>query len=467
MALRRRVLSGALKSTEVLEAEQKRVDLLEAFRVNNLPKEPFCEAARAVPCPDFWSLPEAKNWSGSNFAMDNSLRATCWMCFGMTLGGTTVRAFEPSDLFLIQKGPTVLKPQFELRETFNDNVTFREKNQIADFITVVSPGLGFQVGSKEFNFLDLTYFYDRVIYADTSELSTDQHRFAMLSHWQKSRLTLDGNDRIEFLSSPIGGGISLAGQRVDRTTFADQYRLGYDFSEKTGLYLQARHDTTDYEKGVGLYDQTTLMGTVGFQYKALSRTYFFGELYYGRTEADANFVTTFIYPTANFIGMFLGAHGDFTEHLSGSAKIGYEHRFYSDDTEPLDAPVVEIRLEERFSEKTFLSAAYTRLQYESVQFVKQPYVTDSISADLLQQIGNDGRFRGQLNAAYISSAFDANGREDNMFIAGLTLTYDIKLWMRAFGSYNFEVLDTNETGQKQGVVNYTVNRITVGLKLGY
>jgi hypothetical protein len=397
------------------------------------------------------------------------LRANCVWSFGIASASVAAFAIDPSSLLLIQKGPAVLKPQFQVNETFNDNVTYRQDDRQSDLVSTVSPGLALQLGTKEYNFIELTYFFDWVKYADHSELDTTQNRISLLSHFAKSRLSLDGNDDIEFLSSPLGGGISLSGQRVDRTSFYDRYRLSYDYSEKTGLYVQGMHNAADYEDDLALYDQRTLTGTLGFQYKAFSRAFFFGEAYFGQTDTERNLAVLTPYPTADFAGIFVGAHGDFTEHLSGSAKAGYEHRYYSDGGDSLDAPVVEITLDERFTEKTMLSLSYTRQENESVQFVRSPYTTDIISAHLRQEIGNENRMHADLVGSYVSADYEGNPafgllqRHDDFLNAGLTFSYDIKLWFRAFGSYNFEYFESNAAG----ILDYVVNRFTVGLQLGY
>lgn len=378
-------------------------------------------------------------------------------------------ALEPADLFLIQKGNFALKPQFDNTLTYDDNITYQEDNPDSDFRAIISPGFTLQWGSRTFNYIDFTYFYDRVQYFDATELNANQHRAALVSRIEKSRFLLEGRDEFSQLSSPLGGGISIGGIQVERNTWLDQYRLTYDFSDKTALYGEMLHSTTDYETGVRLYDSMTLMPTLGFEYKAFSRTSFFGEVYYGMTKSDRNADNMPEYPTADFVGGFIGARGNFTEQLTGMVKAGYEYRWYRQDDGDLSAPVVEVSLTERFTDKTALSLTYSRRQRESVQFVRSAYTSDTVSANLTQQIGNDGRFRGDLFATYMSADYEENAastignRHDHLIATGLTLTYDIKLWMRAFGRYDFEYLNSNTPA----VVEYTVNRITLGFELGF
>ena len=72
-----------------------------------------------------------------------------------------------------------------------------------------------------------------------------------------------------------------------------------------------------------------------------------------------------------------------------------------------------------------------------------------------------------LRAGYNISSFESTGltgsRVDNLLNASLTISYDIKLWMRAFGMYSFEHLDSNV----QSIVDYNANRVMLGLQIGY
>lgn len=373
-------------------------------------------------------------------------------------------------MLLIQKGPMALKPQLELSQTFNDNITYREDDTESDFITTVSPGISLQLGSRTFNYIDFTYFFDRVQYWENESFSANQHRADLALRFEKSRFLLEGLDEFKNLSSPLGGGISVSGIEVERFQFLDLYKLTYDLSQKTALYFEAFHARTDYDTDLALYDSFTLTGTLGFEYKAFSRTSFFGEAYYGMTENEINRETMADYPTARFVGAFIGARGAFTEKLFGSVKAGYEYRTYSGDGGSSGAPVVAVSLTERFSEHSILTLTYARSQQESAQFVGSGYVRDSVVLDYLQHISDEGRLRGNLVLGYTSADYESNraatqngSRQDHLLTAGLTITYDIKLWLRAFGSYNFEFLKSD--GLR--IQDYTVNRVTLGMQLGY
>lgn len=389
----------------------------------------------------------------------------------MAIAGSTSLGLDPSNLLLYNKGPLVLKPQFSVSETYNDNIFYAPTDTESDFITTFSPGIQAQLGSKDYNYVNLSYTYDRLQYAQNSEQSANQHRIALGSYFQHSRLTLSGRDEIEFLSTPLGGGISIGGGKVDRRTWVDEYRLDYDLSEKTSPYVEFLHSDTDFESGVALYDSSTYQGTLGFGYRAFSQTTIFGELYYGHTQNEANPVPgpqLAPYPGTDYIGGFLGVRGNFTEKMTGTVKAGYESRSYDTGADSSGLPVVEMSLTEQFTEKTILTVSYSRRQRESVQIARTAYTSQVISANLLQHIGNEGRFRANLKAAYLMADYEPSpayspDRKDNIINAGIDFSYDIKIWMRAFLGYDFEHLDSTTVR----VFEYDVNRVTAGLSFGY
>jgi hypothetical protein len=43
---------------------------------------------------------------------------------------------------------------------------------------------------------------------------------------------------------------------IKRTLFFDNYRIGYDFSDKTDFYALINHSTYNYEEHTPYYDQT-------------------------------------------------------------------------------------------------------------------------------------------------------------------------------------------------------------------
>jgi hypothetical protein len=373
---------------------------------------------------------------------------------------------EASDVLFFSKGPVSLRPQLSVNETFNDNIFYNNEGKESDFVTTTAPGLVLQVGTEDYNYFKLGYTFEHLNYIDHSELDADQHHFLINDHFEKNRIEIKGNDSIEFLSSVLGGGIQLNELKVDRLVYADHYRLDYRLTEKTGVYGEIHNDITDFDEDVPLFDSNTLMGTGGFKYQALPHTAFFGEIYYGQTATPPN-THTVKPPHAEFIGGFLGAEGDFTEKLKGVVKAGYEDREFSQPGLGQGYPVVDVSLTERFTENMALSLAYARHQYVSVQFAAVGYTSDSVTLQWLQTIGNDNRLHLNAKLGYNGLDYQPNPsfshRSDTLINGDIQLTYDFKAWLRGTLAYNYERLRSDYPL----IFDYDVNRVTLGVSVGY
>src|SRR5690349_2018420 len=84
-------------------------------------------------------------------------------------------ALEPEDVLFFKTGPLTIRPQLALAEQYNDNLFYQPRNQVEDFISIISPGLKLQLGRPEHNFMSFGYTLDQLIYAENSDLNAPQH----------------------------------------------------------------------------------------------------------------------------------------------------------------------------------------------------------------------------------------------------------------------------------------------------
>jgi len=386
---------------------------------------------------------------------------------GITLGGAA-KAMDASDLLVYDIGPLTLRPLFDLSETYNDNVLFGGKNLVSDFVTTVTPGIKLQLGQGGGNLISASYLHDEIIYAQENQLSAGQDHFVTGVRYLGNRLSIDGRDQIDSLSTLLGGGYSsVAGVLVDRLTISDRYNVGYEITEKTKAYLAGNFSMTDWGKnGTTLFDSTSFGGTAGFMFKALSKTSFFGEVYYGETVLDANDARK-DRPQADFIGGFIGARGDFTDRLTGSAKAGYETRTFG--IQDTGAPVVEMDISFHRNDRSVLTLSYQRSQEVSMDLTPNVYTADLATFSFSQSIGAADKLRAQLSLSYGMNSFDPSKtypiRNDVYYRAGTVLTYNYKPWLATYVSYEF-----NHFGSDLPVLLdyvYDQNRLTVGMKVGF
>jgi hypothetical protein len=359
----------------------------------------------------------------------------------------------------------------DVTERYDSNISYRSNDPVSDFITTLSPGMNLYLGKPELNFISLTYVLDSLIYADNNALNGNNHTISLQSQVQGSRISLTGRDRIQLFSNRILGAElnSLQGQRlIDYNTYSDIYRITYAISEKTSVYLEGGYDAIDY-KGAGaqgLLDYNNLIGTAGFGYLGFPKTIFFGEIYYGQTATDPNSPSVPKYPHSEFLGGFVGTRGFFTERLSGTVKLGYEVREFSDGTSTPGGIVVAVALDHKFTEKRTASLNYVRRSNVSVQSGNTAYILDAVTAQLQQKIGTTGKWISRFGISY--SAYDYLGnvfanRQDSLYVITANLDYLIQPWLTVGLNYEFDKFESTSTD----VPDYDVHRVTLRLAVGY
>jgi hypothetical protein len=404
-----------------------------------------------------------------------------WLTAGAATFASTaaVGALEASDWLVFSKGPVSLRPQFELVEQFTDNVYYLDRGRIADFVTIISPGVRIVAGQdmpKENHFI-LNYNLDELLYIKESQLDGTQHRASTDIRYAWSRLSIEGADRVEFLSSALGGGFSQSTRRpVDRFFVSDLYRADYSVGPRTGVYVEAQHGMVDYERGLQLFDSRKIQGTGGFEYLFSRDTRFFGEVYYGVTELDDN--GSGLKPVGtSFVGGFVGARGQFTEKLTGRVKGGYEvSTFSGGSTAGLDrsagqAPVVEANISYLFTDRSSISFTYNRRQQVSVQFRRSSYSADQVSLGASEVLGSSGRLRLTQSISYQNLDFDpfeitpgaVVRRSDSSWNFDLGASWFFQTWLSTRLGYSHE----RYSSDLPSVIDYTLNRVTLSLAIGY
>jgi hypothetical protein len=397
----------------------------------------------------------------------------------LVLSGTggRVEALEAHDLLVFSRDPISIRPQLTVAHTYNDNIFSRSVQPEADLITTLSPGVNFRVGQEARNHLLLSYTFNQHLYLDRTDLNAQEHLISLRTRLQTDKLIFTGNDRIQFLSSPLAGGAVLEDDQeierpilvqertIDRSTFFDVHNLTYILSPRTGVYVQGLHSTVDYESGVNLSDYRTLLGTVGFLLNPLAKTSFFGEAFLGGNETDPN-LPGLASAESIFYGGTIGARGQFTPKLSGLVRAGYQLREFSGSEESAGSPIVNLNANYQFSPKTGVALSYSRRQDVSVQFVRQSFTADVLSAQLSQQLGASRKWTAGVGGSfgmyeYGATAF-APQRGYDVYSGYFNLAYRIQVWLTANLGYNFTLVR-----YQAGLGDYDVNRVSLRLTAGY
>jgi len=397
----------------------------------------------------------------------------------LAVSGPAQAALDPSDILAYSAGPVVIRPHLRLAEQYSDNIYYSRPLK-SDFITILQPGLEGELGRPESQVhVTLNYQLTSLNYASSSRDNSLDHSLNLQSRIVRGllapgtpRLVLEGEDAVQFASSIYGGqasfiqgGAALAG-KVERQSYQLEHRLNYNLSEKTGVYGRGTYNATDFEKNSYYLDVGWLRGTAGFQYKGLSKTWFFGEVYYGQSSSHPNLPIP-KGPHAESIGGFLGARGAFTAKLGGSVKAGYESVAYGDGSEGVSSPVVEASLDWRPAERTTAVLSYSRHSRLSVQTTKTLLTTDMVNVELRQALGTASRAAVTVGGSVGFSDYGASSywqdRTDTFFRTHAEFSYRLRLWLTAAAGYEFEMLSSSD----KRLIDYQINRVTLSVNVGY
>jgi hypothetical protein len=403
---------------------------------------------------------------------------------GAAMMAAPAEAFQPSDALSFSTGPVTLRPQVVLAERFDDNILFRRDgpDKKSDFITTLSPTITLMLGHKTSanpwvdnaegspNYLTVSYTLDDNVYGKNDTLNYEDHTFDLSSQYVTDRIYVMGWDRIQFLNGVVGAYENL-GYRTTRMASYDNYKFGYNLTDKTSVYVVGNNNATDYEKGTPLLDVNSWRGTLGFMWRALPKTSFFGEGFYGQTAQNPNTDTMLKGPHLSSIGGFLGMTRTIETKLMGTIKVGVEDRSFAGGTASSVTPVVDGSLNYRFTEKTALELKYTRASNVSIQQVNLSYTSDTIGLNVYQKLTPSGKLRADAGVNCRVSGYEStdyyNNRSDMWASFNAGLTYYLRAWMTTSLSYQYEQFSIDYAQQYANIIDYSANRVTLRLAIGY
>ena len=368
--------------------------------------------------------------------------------------------------------------------------------RVADLIGTVSPGVSFQVGSEEENYLNLQYQSDNTRYFDLGVSPAPMHRIQVAGKYDnQSRLRMEGTHSTEFVSSFMGGWVNLGRTLVDRWTHTTTGRVTYDSSDKTDLYVSGSRNYINYD-GVNLYGNDGWRANVGASYKPTERISVFVEGGYGLTDFIRGTSALEFIPTSHVYGGFVGVRGQFTERLEGTIGGGYEIRNFPDiPGASFSIPAANISVSYAFRETTKFSLAYTRRTDNAAQIARQGVTYDTTSLNVQQILGTTGTWMATAGVSYQGGAFDSltgfgaaydpiagttlrslslrtvdYKRDDSMLSLSGGISYMPRRWLRFGLNYSYENYSINyaDAGLKDVFLpTYDAHRVMVGVQIGY
>ncbi len=367
-----------------------------------------------------------------------------------------------------------------------------QSDVVSDVVWILSPGLELQYGRNPENSITASVFFDQLLYTEYSDFNSQQERVNLGGRLEFGRFTFKGDSSLQWLDTILGGSTAVVQRTpIRRFVWLDNYRLTYDATMKTDVYLGVDHNVTQYLQPVNLYDTGTARGILGATYKVTERIGVFTEFEGGHTSVEKNLQSQANPTPSNVYGGFVGARGNFTSRLDGSVKVGYETRQFPDviQSTASSSPAVGVALNYTQTVRRYFSLTYDRRVGVSSQVADQSYIFDSIFFSVTQGIGTSGRWIAQLRGGLtlgnysdyytLTTNFSPpparflinNARNEQTYNVTLALMYQPNAWLTTTAAYNFEKYSATfpdpVTSLIIGLNDYNVNRFTLQVSIGY
>jgi hypothetical protein len=390
-----------------------------------------------------------------------------------------------------------------LRGFYDDNYATRnshlvnpatgEKLKRDSFGIEFSPSFGLNLVLQQ-TYINLSYIYGLKWYEDRETDTVDQsHQFnARLSHAFSDRFKIDLSDSFVIAQEPAvlepSGATSIPlrseGDNMRNTAEA---KFTAELTRQIGVMASYGNNLYDYdEEGPGTRSavldrmehmitvnllwnvRPTTVGVLGYQYQIVDYT--------SDDSLDGTPGSAFVDPSirnnrTHYI--YVGADHTFNPALMGSVRLGGTFRDYNNATGNMDdstaAPYADasltwtynpgsqlqvgIRHAYNATDVAFVGGTEPTMDQESTTVYAS--VTHRITAKLT------GKLLGQAQFSEFQGGF-ADGSNDNYFLLGANLSYQLNPWLAAEAGYNFDRLDSDLDGR-----SFSRNRVYIGVRAAY
>ena len=415
------------------------------------------------------------------------------------------KALEPDDLLFHRIGNVSLRPNFQISETYNDNIFFRENEKEKDWISAVSGGAVVLLGKPEESSLLAGYEYTHNFFRDHSDQNSSVHGASLAGNIAGGRVTLIPDILFNRSASPLSGyqrfrynPITGALQPLDELLVETSYWNGtvkakVDISRKTFTITEGRYNSRKYGYSANFSGNLTVSDVnlpvsdyknirfrqgFGFQIRpkvSLSAHGFFGNLTINRSSRPDD--------ERRYLGGGLSAEGEFTDRLTGEVDFSIERGSIAgwlDRGSPIPSetyvrPVVAMSLKYRIGKDIFPQLDYIRKTLVGNQVDGSPGVSNQFGLSVLKPFGRRKNWlvRASGNMEFVdwkSGSHEGDSAEN--LNAALTVQYRIQEWLHSSLLYSWQSFSYDRGGffwedRRPGVVDYGVNTITWIVRAGY
>lgn len=318
--------------------------------------------------------------------------------------------------------------------SYNDNVFLAPDDGSAaeDEIFVVTPGLELTFGKNSLLRGTVSVYEDFVSYSDNSQFNEELAHFVFKSVYEGAKLKVDANASFHERYQNSRDAL-LTNDLVRFDTYAAGAKGELSVSQKSKIGAGFQYDSTDY-KTTGFVDRENYTVPLDYYFAIRPKIDLSAGLQYRKTDTDA--------VNADYEDYFfnVGARGEFTPKLIGTARVGYTLRDPSasgaDDSSLFG---VDVGLNYIYSPKTqFKLNLGNDFNTSSVGGSQE---VASIDLGVTSQLTTDWSARASIGYQQIDySGFD---RTDNYVMGLLGVSYLINQYVSIDATYTYMENDNN------------------------
>jgi hypothetical protein len=386
-----------------------------------------------------------------------------------------------------------------LRGFYDDNFT-TSPNEIDTFGIQISPSVSYNI-SLDTTYIGLSYTYSLRNYFEDG--TNDQsHRFnGKLSHAFTERWKLDVDERFAIAQEAEvleGSGPLTTVLRTDGDNLSNRLRLDLNgqLTEQFGILVGYGNRIFDYSQEVGdsingfpiafnsksgLLDRVEHRARLNLRWQALPQTvgvlgYEYGVVDYNSDDAlfapkgFAGSATSDIRDNESHY-VYIGADQTFNPQLNGSIRAGAQFISYDDPASSDDvSPYVDGKLS-----YTYLPGSYVqggiRHSFVSTDIIGTSGTNPTLDQESTTIYGSlnhkitaklNGSILGQVQFSEFNGGPGIDGENENIYIVGLNLTYQINKFIAAEAGYNYDNLDSDIPNR-----SFSRNRVYIGVRASY
>ncbi len=346
-------------------------------------------------------------------------------------------------------GRGTFRLSLDLGATYDSNIFISPREEVADTIFVIQPGVTIGLGDawdRRDSYLYLNYSPAAAFFVETTSENAVDQDVAFEAGFRGGKTGVTVSARFQNLH----GSVADIGDRADRLVYQAGVTLTYGWGAKTSIETGFSYEKTDYD---AFFDSEEIRNETFLSYAITGKTTLGLGGAIGRLDAVGSGSRDFVQP-------LLRARTEPTGKLAFAARAGVDIRESEAGSDT--TPVFGLGSEYRPAEGTVIVLDAERSVNSSASSSGDDYIRTAASLGVQQRLAsrfNVGISGGVESLDYRAATADASGdREDTGYFVRPNIAYDFRENLR--GELFFLYRDNDSTDALEG---YTSHQLGVSL----